>query len=184
MPKFQFFYDYACPFGKKTYEDLMDILPAYPGLEVEWRPIEAHPQPENYRPHTDLSIQAYYIAEELGADMDTFHRALFHAASVEYRYIDEIEVLAEALKDIINRNKLLETLKNGKYAAKVSENNDLAYEKEGVWYSPALRVIGNEKLRLDAKGGIGINREELREFIETIRVTACQSGDPCSGNSR
>jgi len=162
----------------------MDILPNYPGIEVEWRPIEIHPQPENSRPHTGLCIQAYYIAEELGANLDAFHRALFQAASVEYQNVDEIEVLAEVLKDIINKDKLLEIIKNGKYAARVSENNDLAYEKEGVWYSPALRVIGNEKLRLDARGGIGINREELREFLESICVTACPNGGPCSGNSR
>ena len=184
MPKFLFFYDYACPFCKKTYEDLMEILPAFPGMEVEWLPIESHPYPENYRPHTDLCIQAFYIAEELGADMGAFHRALFQAASVKHQNVDESDVLAEVLKDIINKDKLLETLKNGTYAAKASENNDLAYEKEGVWYAPALRVRENEKLRLDARGGIGIKRKELKEFLEQIHVTACPSGGPCSGNSR
>jgi len=165
MASFQFFFDYECPFCKRGYEDLMGLLPAFPGMEIEYRPIEAHPRPENHGIHTDLCIQAYYIAEELAADMDAFNRALFQAVVVEGRNVEKAEVLADVLKGIVEKDKFLELLKSGKYASKVNENNNLAYEKNGVWYVPAFRVPGSKTPRLDARGGVGVSREEIRGFL-------------------
>jgi hypothetical protein len=57
-------------------------------------------------------------------------------------------------------------MESGKYAAKVKENNDLAYDSEGVWYVPAFRMNGK---KLDAKGGVGVSREELAAFLDLAR---------------
>ena len=168
MANIQIFYDYECPFCKRGYEYLTELLPAYPGIEIEWRPIEAHPRPETYGIHTDLCIQAFYLAEELGADINAFSRAMFQAVVAESRDVEKPETLAEILTGIVDGGRLLETLKSGKYAAKVNENNDLAYEKNGVWYLPAFRVPGNDALRLDAKGGMGVTQEEIKGFLETV----------------
>jgi len=165
MAVFQFFFDYECPFCKRGYEDLMDLLPAFPGAEIEYRPIEAHPRPETYGIHTDLCVQAFYIAGELGAAMDAFSRALFQAVVVEGRNVEKAEVLADVVEGIVEKDKLLELLKNGKYASKVNENNSLAYDKNGVWFLPAFRVPGSKTPRLDAKGGVGVSREEIRGFL-------------------
>ena len=170
--KFQIFYDYECPYCKKGYETLLGLLPDYPGSEIDWKPVESHPRPEeDHRPHTDLCIQAFYIAEELGADMAAFHRALFQAVSIERKNVEKGEVIAEILKGIVDGGKFLEILKSGKYASKVDENNDLAYEKNEVWFVPAFRVPeGNNGTgrtpRLDAQGGIGVSREELKAFLD------------------
>ena len=172
MNNLRVFVDYECPYCKYGYEDLMAVLPDYPGLEIEWRPVEAHPRPEDSHPHTDLCIQAYYIALELGADMDAFHRALYQGVAIEKRNVEKSEVLAEILQGIVDSNKFLEILASKKYSHKVDENNDLAYEKSGVWYVPAFRVpddsIKNAP-RLDAKGGVGVNREEIREFLDKVK---------------
>jgi len=187
MAKFRFFYDYECPFCKRAYEELMDLLPAYPGMEVEWRPVEAHPRPENVWPHSDLCIEAYYIAVELGADVDAFHRAMFRAVITERQDVENNEVLAKVLKGIMDRGKFLEILESGKYTANVNENNALAYEENDVWYVPAFRLPGNNlktaaegKLsgpdsrsrqqvpRLDARGGVGVNRKEIKNFLDLL----------------
>ena len=167
--KVQIFYDYECPYCKRGCGDLLEILPFFSEIEIERRPIESHPRPEDHRPHTDLCIQAFYIAEELGADMAAFHKALFQAVSVERRNVEESEVIAKALKGIVDETRLLELLKSGKYVSKVDENNDLAYEKNGVWFVPAFRLTGSDSKdapRLDAKGGVGVSREEIKDFLE------------------
>ena len=167
--KFQIFYDYECPYCKKGYETLLGLLPEYPGADIEWMPVESHPRPEEgHRPHTDLCIQAFYIAGELGADMAAFHKAMFQAVSIERKNVEKGEVIAEILKGIVDGGKFLEILKSGKYASKVDENNDLAYEKNEVWFVPAFRAPGGGKgtPRLDAKGGVGVSREELKEFLD------------------
>jgi predicted DsbA family dithiol-disulfide isomerase len=172
MTRAQVFYDYECPYCKRACEDLLEMLPSLSEIEIEWRPIEAHPRPENKRPHTDLCVQAFYIAEELGADMAAFHRALFHAVSVEGRNVEEGEVIAKAVKGIVDETKLLELLKSGKYVSKVGENNNLAYGKSEVWFVPAFRLTEGDftgASRLDAKGGMGLSREEIKRFLEDAR---------------
>jgi len=169
MPKFSFFYDYECPYCKKGWEDLKALLPSYGGMEIDWRPIEAHPRPESCRPHTDLCVQAFYVAKELGADMDAFNKSLFLAVSIERQDVEKEEVLGEILHGIVDSKAFFEILNSGKYASMVAENNDLAYEKNGVWFVPALRADGPEgALRLDAKGGVGVSRKEIVDFLEKV----------------
>jgi predicted DsbA family dithiol-disulfide isomerase len=165
MAKFQIFYDYECPYCKKGYEALLELLPNYPGMEIEWKPVESHPRPEDHPPHTDLCLQSYYIAEELKADMLAFHAVMFQAVAIERQDVEKPEVLANIVQGILDKNKFLEILKSRRYASKADENNDLAYEKEGVWYVPAFRA---GTLKLDAKGGIGVSREEVKTFLDNL----------------
>ena len=164
MKTMQFFYDYECPYCKKGYEYLSEQTGKHPEIEIEWRPIESHPLPENHPPHTYLACQSYYIAKELGADMHKFHASMFQAVSIERRNAEKPEVLCEILKNILDTNKFLSVLKSGKYAAQIDENNDLAYEKSGVWFVPAFRMEGR---KLDAKGGFGISPQALSEFLNS-----------------
>jgi predicted DsbA family dithiol-disulfide isomerase len=167
MSKLRIFYDYECPFCKEGYEYFKEFIGGHPEIEVEWRPIEAHPRPEDHPPHTDLACQGYYIARELGADMDKFHAALFQAVAKERQDVEKADVLCGILKDIVDPGKFKTILESGKYAKQVDENNDLAYEKSGVWFVPAFRMetpAGEKKL--DAQGGLGVSREEVRDFLK------------------
>jgi predicted DsbA family dithiol-disulfide isomerase len=174
MSKFQIFYDYECPFCKRGYETLLDLLPDYEGVEIEWRPVESHPRPEEHPPHTDLCDQSYYIARELGADMKAFFAAMFQAVAAERQNVEKPEVLAAIVKNVLDSSKFLDLLKSGKYAPQVDENNDLAYEKKGVWYVPAFRALetaaGGDLPTLDAKGGVGVSREEVKEFLDKLTL--------------
>jgi len=162
MAKMQFFFDYECPYCKTGYEYLLEQIGDHPTVEIEWIPIEAHPRPETSHPHTDLACQGYYIAEELGADMNAFHSAMYQTIAMEKQNVEKPEVLCAILKDIVDTGKFRAILDSGKYAEQVDRNNDLAYEKSGVWYVPAFRMNGKS---LDAKGGLGISRKELRKFF-------------------
>jgi predicted DsbA family dithiol-disulfide isomerase len=172
MAKIQVFYDYECPFCKRGYEALTELLPDYPDVDIEWRPVESHPRPEDHPPHTDLCVRSYYIARELKADMKAFHAAMFKAVAGERRDVEKPEVIAEILKGILDSEKLTGFLKSGKYAGQVSENNDTAYETKGVWYVPAFRVLeyahkGPAPL-LDAKGGAGVSKDEIKTFLDQV----------------
>ena len=163
MPKMQVFYDYECPYCKKGHEYLMEQIGGYPEIEIEWRPVEAHPLPEQSFPHTHLACQSYYIAKELAADMNAFHAAMYQSIAVERKNAEKPEVLCGILTGIVDTGKFRAILESGKYAKQVDENNDLAYEKSGVWYVHAFRM--NNK-KLDAKGGAGISPQELRVFLK------------------
>ena len=163
MAVMQFFYDYECPYCKTGYEYLLAQIKNHPEIEIEWRPVEAHPLPENHPPNTYLACQSFYVAQELGADMPAFHAAMYKAISIERQNVEDTDVLCNILKGIVDTKKFLNILKSGKYAAQIDENNDLAYEKSGVWFVPAFRMNGK---KLDAKGGIGITPEELKNFLQ------------------
>ena len=163
MRKMQFFFDYECPYCKKGYEYLLDQIDNHGDIEIECRPIESHPLPEDHPPHTYLACQGYYIARELGADMAAFHAAMYQAIAIERQNVEKPEVLCAILDGIVDTGTFRSILDSGKYAAQVNENNDLAYEKSGVWFVPAFRMNGK---KLDAKGGVGISPEELREFLQ------------------
>ena len=58
------FFDYACPYCQLGHQNLLALLPRHPGLEILWRPCEAHPRPEPARIHSDLAIQGMYLVQE------------------------------------------------------------------------------------------------------------------------
>jgi predicted DsbA family dithiol-disulfide isomerase len=162
MPQMRIFYDYECPYCKKGYEYLLEQIGSRPDIEIEWRPVESHPLPEDHPPHTYLACQSYYIAKELGADMPRFHAAMFQAVAIERRNVEQPEVLCEILKGIVDAGQFRAILDSGKYAKQVDENNNLA-DNSGVWFLPAFRM---DEKKLDAKGGIGVTPQELRDFLK------------------
>jgi predicted DsbA family dithiol-disulfide isomerase len=162
MAKMQIFYDYECPYCKKGYGYLLEQIGSHPEIEIEWRPVESHPLPENHPPHTYLACQAYYIAKELGADMPAFHAAMYQAVATERQNVEQADVLCAILEGIVDTAAFRAILDSGKYAKQVDENNALA-DDSSVWFLPAFRMNGK---KLDARGGIGISPQELRAFLE------------------
>jgi predicted DsbA family dithiol-disulfide isomerase len=163
MATMRIFYDYECPYCKRGYEYLLSYIGDHPEIEIEWRPVEAHPRPENHPPHTDLSCRSYYIAKELNADMPKFHAAMFQAVAVERRNVEKVEVLLDIVKDLVDGSKFKAILESGKYAKQIDENNELAYEKSGVWAVPAFRINGK---KLDAVEGVGVTKDQVKAFLE------------------
>ena len=159
----QFFYAYECPYCKRGFEYLMKETVDRSDITIEWRPIELYPQEGDHFAHISLACQSYYIAKELGADMKIFHAAMFQAIAIERQNAENPKVLCMILKNIVDTGRFRTILDSGKYAKQINENNNLAYEKNKIWFLPSFRMNGK---KLDSEGGVGISLQELREFLK------------------
>ena len=166
MRRVDMYFDYECPYCKKGFEDLLDILEELGDkndLHMVWRPCEAHPRPENHPPHTDLAIQGYFLALSEKIDIMAYHKRMFDAVHTDRIDVEDPETLAEYLDPVLPKEKLLPVLEEGVYRQAQERNNRLAYEENEVWYLPAFRLDGK---KLDAEGGKGVTREDLKAFLE------------------
>jgi len=164
MTEVAFFFDYACPFCNRAFRNLIELLPDYPEVEMVWHPCEAHPRPEEgYGRHSDLCIQSIFYALEQGVSMLEYHKKLFELYHRDKIDVEDVEVLADALKGFLDTEKLIQALKSGKYAQNLREANDFAYEESGIWVIPEFRM---EAHKLVAEAGVGVPKERLREFLD------------------
>ena len=163
MTKIEMFFDYACPFCFKGFNRLMELLPNYPDIEMIWHLCEAHPRPEEgFGKHSDLCIQGMFFAKENGVDVLEYHKKMFEI----YKKIDveDIEEFSNALKELLDADKLMQALKSGKYIQALKDANDFAYGKSGVWVLPDFRCGGN---KLAAAAGVGVTKEQIKEFLDS-----------------
>ena len=164
MTKVELFFDYACPFCNRAFRDLMELLPDYPNIELLWLPCEAHPRPDdNYGKHSDLCIQGMFYAAENGVAMMDYHKKIFELYHRDKLDVENIEVLAGALKDLLDPERFAQALKNGRYAQALKDANAYAYKESGVWIIPAFRM---ESHRLVAEAGTGIPKDQLKKFFD------------------
>ncbi|MDR2044121.1 MAG: DsbA family protein [Clostridium sp.] len=164
MIRLEVFFDYACPYCLEGHQNLRDLLPDYPQIEVVWRPCEAHPRPERYGPHSDLCIQGMFCAAEQGADLWTYHERAYELILKRHVDVENIDVLAQCFFDLPDAGAFREALRSGRYRQVQQDANRYAYEKSGVWAVPAYR-LGAKKL--DAVENIGVTKAQLRAFLET-----------------
>ena len=162
MNNLEVFFDYACPYCRKGHGYLRELAAEHGGIDIVWRPCEAHPRPENYGPHSDLCIQGMFYALESGADVWVYNDAMYAAAHSGGTNIEDISALAEHLRGILDAEGFINALTAGRYAERVNEANDYAYEINGVWAIPSYRLNG---AKLDAALGVGVSKDELFEFV-------------------
>lgn len=166
MSKLEFFYDYDCPFCMRGYHALLENLALHPDIEVIWRPCDINPLPEANPYSYNLGIQGYYFAEEKGIDLFAYNTRIFQAANVDRLDRYDHAKFAEYVQDLLDPEELTEALRSGRYKEKQFAGNDYAYEENGVWYIPALRMNGK---KLDATGGLGISEKELAKFLKKAK---------------
>lgn len=166
MPAVQVFFDYTCPFCRRAHGYYRELLPDFPEIRLEWRPVEAHPRTEEpwYNPHVDLAVQGALFVKDRGGDEPAYHERIIDAHFKERRAVDDIEVLAECAGELgLPAGEFRAALTQGTYAARQLEANAYAYEKNKVWALPTL-ICGDK--RLDAVEGIGVSKEQVRTFFE------------------
>lgn len=166
MPKMEVFFDYSCPYCLIGHEYLAELIGSYPEIEIDWQPCEAHPRPENYRPHSDLCIQAMFYAADIGVDIWKFHDLMYRAALKDKINLEDVAALAGALESLVDPSGLIRALESGKYAEKPLNGNKHAFEESGVWAVPSYRMGGK---KLDSVEGIGVTKEQLKRFMELSR---------------
>jgi predicted DsbA family dithiol-disulfide isomerase len=162
MMKLEMFFDYTCPFCLKGYQYLCELLPDFPEIEMVWRPCEAHPRPEIHGHHSDLCIQGMFFAAEQGIPLWPYHERMYDLCLHSHINIENIDELAANVGDLLNAETFKKSLEDAVYQNIQLVSNDYAYEQNNVWFLPAFRMNG---LRLDAEGGIGVLKEQLRKFI-------------------
>lgn len=161
MRTLEVFFDYACPFCRQGHEHLKSLIGNFPDIRIEWRPCEAHPEPEP-GPHSDLALQCAFYAEESGADMSAFHDLMYEAVLKARVNLRDIPALAEAAAKAVDPEGIRKALKSGRYARALLDMNDYAYEQSGVWAIPSYRMDGK---KLDAREGVGVTKEQLKAFL-------------------
>jgi len=162
MTKLEVFFDYACPFCLRGYEYLTELLPSYPGIEVEWHPCEAHPRPEHYGLHTDLCARGMFFVLDNDADLSEYHRRTYRAGVKEHANIEDLEVVSSLADGLVDRTAFYQAILQGAYVDDLNENNRLAWEAYDFPAVPSYRMNG--KL-LKSIPGVGVNKQQLADFI-------------------
>lgn len=162
MPTLEVFFDYACPYCSRGHEILLELLPQFPTVSVEWHPCEAHPRPERYGPHSDLCARGMFFALEQGADLMEYHPRMYRAALVDRVDIESPSVVAQLAEGLTDSKLLLEALSGDLFLGRLYQNNQLAWDTYQFPAVPSYRMNG--KL-LKAIGNVGITKERLWEFL-------------------
>ena len=142
MKKLEVFFDYNCPYCLKGHEQLLEHLPEHPGLEVVWHPCEISVFKKEQGRDTDICQQAMFFAADSNIDMWLFHKKIYDLIYVDKANTKDIDVLADALKDLLDAEALRQALKSGKYINNVKESNNFAFNVTGVHVVPTYRADG------------------------------------------
>ena len=142
MKKLEVFFDYNCPYCLKGHEQLLEFLPEYPGLEVIWHPCEISVFKKEQGKDTDLCLQAMFFAVDSKIDLWAFHKKVYDLIFEDKANTRDIDVLVDALKDLLDAGALRQALKSGKYIKNVKEANDYAFSVTGVHVVPTYRADG------------------------------------------
>ncbi|MDR0469157.1 MAG: DsbA family protein [Peptococcaceae bacterium] len=163
MSKLEVFYDYSCPFCLRGHDYLLELLPQHPEVEVEWRPCEAHPRPEEHGRHSDLCARGMYIAGKLGADLMEYHQRMYKAGVTDRSAdIEDGGVLAGYLDDMLDKSAFQAELAGSSYQDILDENNSLVWDVYDCPAVPSFRLDG--KL-LKSIPGVGVTKEGLAAFL-------------------
>lgn len=163
MHQLEVFFDYICPFCYRGHGYLTELLPHYPQVEVKWMPCEAHPRPDNYGPHSDLCIMGMFFVIDNGYDLIAYHERMFRAKHQDQIDIEDLDVLTDYVKDLVDADAYRAALQDGRYRDKLLANNRYAFEESGVWVVPSYRMDGRS---LNSEENVGVSREQLRDFLE------------------
>ncbi|MDR1157104.1 MAG: DsbA family protein [Oscillospiraceae bacterium] len=162
MPKLEVFFDYVCPYCLQGHEYLVELLPQFPDIAIEWRPCEAHPRPEQYGRHSDLCARGMFFALEHGADVEKYHQRMYNAALTDRADIEDIRVIMDIADGLLDSNELYRVLSSNQYENMLSENNRLAWDTYGFSAVPSYRM---REETLKSKLSAGVSKEQLAAFL-------------------
>lgn len=166
MRQLEVFFDYACPYCLFGHEYLKELHPLYPQIEIVWRPCESHPRPERCGSHSDLAIRGMFFALDQGADIPSYHERMYRAALTDRIDIEDIEVLANAVRGLLDADAFRESLRSGGYVKELEDANRYAYGQSGVWVVPSYRMNGR---KLDSVEDAGVTKKQLADFMDTAK---------------
>jgi len=155
-------FDYACPYCYKAHLYLKEIRTEFPELEMMFSPCEAHPRPERWSPHSDLALRGMYYYMEQGMDIWEYHDLIYRAFHVERINTEDLNILAEYLREVVDAEDFRAVLQRGEYEDRRLAANQYAWGTLSLHAVPSYRM---GKHILKAVEGIGVTRQMLIEFI-------------------
>jgi predicted DsbA family dithiol-disulfide isomerase len=91
---------------------------------------------------------------------------MFKAVFEEKSNVEDVGVLVKCASDVgADADEFKAALNDGKYAKAQLDVNDYAYETQKVWAVPTF-VCGEK--RLDAVGGVGVTKAQLKQLLDSI----------------
>ena len=163
MPKLEVFFDYICPHCLRGHDYLVALLPQFPALEIEWRPCESHPRPEEHGMHSDLCARAMMALQAQGADLMEYHRRMYKATLADKVNVEELEVILEIAKGLGDGDALRAALSGDAYQAELDENTRLVWDVYDCPAVPSYRMGGR---MLKSGLGVGVTKDQLEAFLK------------------
>ena len=164
MKNTDFYFDYICPFCYQSFKELSEYKLLHPELTIEYHPFEIHPRPESFGKHTDLCIRGMFLAKELGVDLWAYNTAILNARFQQRADIENIDVLSDIVKDLIDPQVFRNTIRSGQYQNNLDNANQTAYHTLRIMVVP--HYITENKV-LESIEGIGISKEALFQFLDS-----------------
>ena len=165
MKPVAFYFDYICPFCYQSFQDLLKIHSQKSELSIEFHPCEIHPRPEQHGKHSDLCIQGMFLAQELAIDLWEYNKKLFHSHFVDRINVEDLQSLANALKDLIDPELFVQKISSGQYADALKQANREAFSQHKIEVVP--HYISEHSV-LPSIEGIGISQETLEDYINLL----------------
>ena len=141
-------------------------MPEFPDIELDWRPCEAHPRPEEYGRHSDLCARGMYFAMDFGIDVNEYHHRMYQAAinMKDKVNVDDPAAIAGVVADLCDAAQFAEALKSEKYADTLDQSNTLVWDVHDCPAVPSFRIAQSGEL-LKSVPGVGVTKEALEAFI-------------------
>lgn len=162
MATLEVFFDYSCPFCMRGHDILLELLPQFPQMSVEWHPCEAHPRPEHYGLHSDLLARGMFYAQEQGVDLMEYHCRSYRGAVTDREDIENPRIVAKRMEGLLDSKELYVFLTGNTYTDRLLANNRLAWESCRFPAVPSYRMEGR---LLNALPNIGVTQQRLQEFL-------------------
>ncbi len=164
--KVKVYFDFLCPFCYRGVMDLLDLMPEFPDLMVDWEPCEAHPRPETCNQYSDLASEAFLYIKGHHGDLIPFLKAVYQAHFEEGKRIDDRNLLVElAAETGIEAGRLRSSLVRRDYKQDVMINNNDIWEMYGAEAVPAY-YCRNKKLV--SRENHLISKEVLRNYLQNL----------------
>ncbi len=160
------FFDFLCPYCYESIMDLIDLIPDFPEITIDWEPCEAHPRPEECSQYSDLASEAFLYIKGHNGNCLPFLKSVYKAYYVDHKRIDDKELLLELAKGSeIDVNRLKASLTRRDYKQDVMDLNNDIWNIHGAEAVPAY-YCRNKKLV--SKENLLISKEELRTYLASL----------------
>lgn len=164
--KVKVFFDFLCPYCYKGVMNLLELLPEFPQLTIDWEPCEAHPRPEVCRIYSDLASEAFLYIKGHKGDMEAFIKAVFQAHYEEGKAIDDKEVLIECAKDAnVEMDRFKASLTRRDYKQDVMSNNNTIWN---IYDADAVPSFYCRNKKLLSRENQMISKDDLRDFLASL----------------